>query len=439
MPAPSKPYQLVVVGGGVAGIEIATSLGRKWRHARRRGQAAPEITLVDADFAHVWKPILHTIAAGTRDIAQQDIPFIAQARDCGFAYMPGRLTGLDRTAKTITIAPLHARDGRLMIPERSVAYDTLILAVGSEANDFGTPGVADHCRMIDSRRQAMAFSQELRVRMLRAVAMEEELSIAIVGGGATGVELAAELIQLLDISTGLGAKGLAGRMSVTLLEAGPRLLPAFPEDISHATARRLTAIGVKVMLGAMVKEATETAFVLKDGSEVAATLKVWAAGVKAPGLLANLDGLETGRSNQLKIEPNLATTLDPAIFAVGDCASLTPAGAKHPLPPTAQIAHQQAHHLVTYLPYWIANGRTPPPFHHKDMGAIVSLSEYDAFGSLGRLGFFRGVTFRGRLAQFSHEMLYRTHQQKIFGFWRGGLVWFLDWLNSRVRSPVRLD
>ncbi|MCB8876244.1 NAD(P)/FAD-dependent oxidoreductase [Acidisoma silvae] len=439
MPAKGKPYQLVIVGGGVAGIEIATSLGRKWRGARRRGQSAPEITLVDADFAHVWKPILHTIAAGTRDVAQQNLAFVLQARDAGFAYQPGALTGLDRAAKEIVVAPLMAPDGRTVIPERRIAYDTLVLAIGSEANDFGTPGVKDHCRFIDSRRQAIAFNHEVRTRMLQAVAFEQPLSIAIVGGGATGVELAAELIQLLDISTGLGAKGLAGLMTVTLMEAGPRLLPAFPEDISAATERRLTSIGIKVMTNAKVAAATETGFTLADGSEVTAGLKVWAAGVKAPGLLASLDGLETGRNNQLRIEPNLATTRDPSIFAVGDCASLQPAGASHPLPPTAQVAHQQAHHLVTYLPYWIASGRPPPPFHNKDMGAIVSLSEYDAFASLGRLGLFRGVTFRGRLAQFSHEMLYRGHQQKIFGFWRGGIVWFLDWLNARVRAPVKLD
>lgn len=333
MDGTTLPHRLVIVGGGVAGIEIATSLGRTWRQARRRGHAAPEVTLVDADFAHVWKPILHTIAAGTRDIAQQDIPFIAQARDAGFAYVPGRLAALDRAARALTIAPLHAPDGRLMIPERRIAYDTLVLAVGSEANDFGTPGVAEHCRMIDSRRQAIAFNQEIRVRMLRAMELGETLSIAIVGGGATGVELAAELIQLLDISTGLGAQGLAGRMSVTLIESGPRLLPAFPEDISAATERRLRAIGITVMTGAMVKEANEAGFVLTDGRVVPATLKVWAAGVRASALLASLDGLETTRSNQLLVAPNLVTTRDPAIFAVGDCASLKPAGASHPLPP----------------------------------------------------------------------------------------------------------
>ena len=439
MPVTDQPFQLVVVGGGVAGIEIATSLGRRWGKARGAGTALPQVTLVDADFAHVWKPILHTIAAGTRDVAQQDLAFVTQARDAGFTYQPGALAGLDRAAKQILLAPMHAPDGRLVIPERRIGYDALVLAIGSEANDFGTPGVQAHCRSIDSRREAITFNQEIRTRILQSLAFDAPLSIAIVGGGATGVELAAELIQLLNISTGLGATGLAGRMTVTLMEAGPRLLAGFPEDISAATERRLTSIGIKVMTNTKVNAATETGFTLADGSEVPASLKVWAAGVQAPALLGDLDGLEAVRSRQLCIRPSLQTTRDPAIFAVGDCASLKPEGAAHPLPPTAQVAHQQARHLVKHLPPFIERATPLPDFKYHDMGALVSLADYGAFGSLGRTGLFKGITFRGRLAQFSHEMLYCSHQQKIFGFWRGGLVWFLDWLNARVRSPIRPD
>lgn len=439
MPVTGQPFQLVVVGGGVAGIEIATSLGRRWRHTRVARKGVPAVTLVDADFAHVWKPILHTIAAGTRDVAQQDLAFVTQARDAGFTYQPGALAGLDRAARQIVLAPLHASDGRLVIPERRLSYDALILAIGSEANDFGTPGVKAHCRTIDSRRQAIAFNDEIRTRMLQSLALEQPLSIAIVGGGATGVELAAELIQLLHISAGLGATGLAGRMTVTLIEAGPRLLAGFPEDISAATERRLTAIGITVKTNTKVSAATESGFTLADGSEVAASLKVWAAGVRAPALLGDLDGLEALPSHQLCIQPSLQATRDAAIFAVGDCATLKPEGASRPLPPTAQVAHQQARHLVQHLPAFIENGTPLPDFKYHDMGALVSLADYDAFGSLGRTGLFKGMTFRGRLAQFSHEMLYRSHQQKIFGFWRGGLVWFLDWLNARVRAPILLD
>ncbi len=186
--------QVLVVGGGIAGLEIASALGRLWR--RRAG--APAVTLLDSDSAHVWKPMLHTIAAGTRDIAQQQTTYVAQARDAGFAFQPGELCGLDRARREVLVAPLHADDGRLLVPARRLAYDALVLAIGSRANDFGTPGVAEHCRSIDSRLQADAFCREVRIRMLQCLALDQPLAIAIVGGGATGVELAAELVQLTE-------------------------------------------------------------------------------------------------------------------------------------------------------------------------------------------------------------------------------------------------
>lgn len=427
--------RLLVVGGGVAGLEIATVLGRRWRG--RPG--APTVTLLDSDAAHVWKPMLHTIAAGTRDIAQQQTTYVAQARDAGFVYQPGALSGLDRARHVAQVAPLHAEDGRLLVPARELPYELLVLAVGSQANDFGTPGVAAHCHAIDSRLQADAFCREVRLRMLQCVTMERPLSIAIVGGGATGVELAAELVQLTETAEAYGARGLAERLTITLVEAGPRLLAAFPQDISAATQQRLQSLGVRVRTGTQVKAAHAEGLELDDGSLLAATLQVWAAGVKGPAVLAALDGLETGRNQQLLVTPSLQTTRDEAIYAVGDCASLTPAGSERPLPPTAQVAHQQAQHLVRYLPEVLTAGRPVPPFRFRDFGALVSLADYDAFGSLGQFGFFDGGVVRGRLAQLSHAMLYRSHQARLHGFWRGGLLWLADRIQARVRPPIRLD
>ena len=337
------------------------------------------------------------------------------------------------------IAALYAPDGRLLVPERRLAYDTLIIAVGSQANDFGTPGVAEHCQTIDSRQQAVAFNHEVRLRMLQCLAQDTELSIAIVGGGATGVELAAELVQLIESSVAYGAQGLAERITITLIESGPRLLAAFPEDISAATQSRLEALGIRVLTETRVSAAEADAFVLGDGRRLSASLKVWAAGVKAPNFLANLDGLETTRGNQLVVQPSLRTTRDPDIYVVGDCASLTLSVAEPPLPPTAQVAHQQAQHLIRYLPGAVQQGKSIPDFVYRDFGALVSLGDYDAYGSLGKFGLFKGVTIRGRLAQFSHVMLYRSHQSRLYGFWRGGLVWLVDRLNSGLRASIRLD
>ncbi|MBH1449362.1 NAD(P)/FAD-dependent oxidoreductase [Stenotrophomonas maltophilia] len=428
-------HRIVIVGGGVAGLEMASALSRQWK---RRGRH-PSVTLVDREWAHVWKPMLHTIAAGTRDISQQQTPYIAQGRHVGFSFQPGELNGIDRTAREIRLAAMHAPDGRLLIPERGLAYDTLVLALGSQANDFGTPGVAAHCRRIDSREQATAFNQEVRLRILQCLAQDSSLSIGIVGGGATGVELAAELVQLAEFSVAYGANDLASRLTITLIESGPRLLPAFPEDISAATRSRLEALGVNVVTGAHVEAVDNGGFVLGDGTRLETSLKVWAAGVKAAEFLSGFGGLESNRANQLLVGPSLQSTLDSNIYALGDCASLTLLGAERPLPPTAQIAHQQALHLIRHLPEAILRGKAIPAFQPRDMGALVSLGDYDAFGSLGKFGFFKGTTIRGRLAQFGHVMLYRSHQARLHGVWRGSLLWFVDLLNARLRAPIRLD
>lgn len=161
--------------------------------------------------------------------------------------------------------------------------------------------------------------------------------------------------------------------------------------------------------------------------------------MKAPAFLANLDGLECNRSNQLLLRSSLQTTLDPNIFAVGDCSSLTLPPSERPLPPTGQVAHQQAQRLIRHLPDALLRGDPVPDFTYHDFGALVSLADYDAYGSLGKFGLFKGTTIRGRLARLSHAMLYRSHQARLYGFWRGGLVWLVDRLNARLRSSIRLD
>lgn len=433
----NKATRILVVGGGVAGIEIATELGRRARRRTRQGKRFA-VTLLDADSAHVWKPMLHTIAAGTRDVHQQQVAYAAQAHGAGFTYQPGAMCGLDRARKEVEVAAITHPDGRVLLAPRRLAYDVLVMALGSQANDFGTPGVKEHCHTIDSRKDAGNFNQEIRIHILQSAAEKSDLSIAIVGGGATGVELAAELVQLAEAADAYGAAGMASRIRTTLIESGDRLLSGFPEDISEAARLRLGQLGVAVKTGAQVAAAEAAGFRLKTGELLPAMLKVWAAGVKAPEFLHALDGLETGKNNQLVVQPGLQTTRDPCIFAVGDCASLKLPGMQQPLPPTAQVAHQHARHLVKHLPGWL-DGTPMPDFSYHDFGSLVSLAQYDAYGSLGQFGLFQGISIKGRLAQLSHAMLYRAHQERIHGFWKGGLVWLVDRLGRRLRPSIRLD
>ncbi len=427
---PSRPHQIVVVGGGIAGLEIASKLP-----GCIRGTSIA-VTLIDREPAYVWKPMLHTIAAGTTDVSQQETSYISQARNRRFVFETGELKGIDRKERKVYLNPLEI-DGRPILPERAISYDTLILATGSEANDFGTPGVREHCRTIDSRSQAMKFNREVMAHMLEALAAKTTLNIAVVGGGATGVELAAELVQLADASAYYGAAGIRDQVKVTLIESGPNLLGAFPERVAISARERLQRLGVVVLMGARVVAAEAGCLRLADGTQINAELKVWAAGVKAADVCASFDGLEVTRNNQIVVGPTLQTTLDPRIFAVGDCSSLSLGDPRKPLPPAAQVAHQQASHLIRHLPGWL-EGRELPSFSYRDFGSIVSLGGYGAYGSLGQFGLFGGGFIRGRVAQLGHVLLYRSHQSRLHGFWRGGLIWLADMINSHVRARIRL-
>jgi NADH dehydrogenase len=425
----SRAHRVVVVGGGVAGLEIASKL------PRAAAGIPVSLILVDREPAYVWKPMLHTIAAGTSDVSQQETSYIAQARERRFVFKPGALAGLDRQARTVRIGPLTL-EGRQILPERAIPYDTLILAIGSQANDFGTPGVRQYCRTIDCRSQARALHREIRARTLESLAAGTSLSIVVVGGGAI-VELVAELIQLTALAAHYGASGLPGQVKVVLVESGPRLLAAFPERISIAARQRLERLGVTIRTGARVVAATAESLQLADGSQLSADLQVWAAGVKAADMLSQLDGLEVTRNNQLVIGPTLQTTRDPHILAIGDCASLVSGDSAKPPPPTAQVAHQQAAHLIRHLPARL-KGKALPPFTFRDFGSLVSLGGYGAYGSLGKFGFFKGGFIQGHVAQLGHVLLYRSHQSRLHGFWRGGLLWLADSINSYVRPRLRL-
>ncbi|MGS0896317.1 NAD(P)/FAD-dependent oxidoreductase [Burkholderia stagnalis] len=425
--------RIVIVGGGIAGLQLATRLGEQ---LGKPGRA--QVTVVDRSPTHVWKPMLHTIAAGTRDVQQQQVIFLAHASEHGYTYQPGELQGLDRARRCVRLGEIRSQTGELVLDTRELEYDVLILALGSQANDFGVPGVREHCYFIDSQRQAETFNEALRTRVFRSIARDEPFRVAIVGAGATGVELAAELSRLLEVAEAYGDATVRERLQLTLLESGPRILAAFPPRISASARQRLEQIGFHVLTSTRVTSADAHGFHHGDGAFAEADLMVWAAGVKAPDFMQALGGLDTNRANQIVVGPTLQATGDDHVFAIGDCASLLPDGRERPLPPTAQVATQQAEHLAKHLPAWL-DGKPIPAFAFRDFGALVSISDYDAFGTLGQFGFFRGGFIQGRFAQFSHLMLYRRHQQALHGFSKATLLWIAERINGCVQPRIRLS
>jgi NADH dehydrogenase len=429
VPKPDLPH-IVVVGGGAGGLELVTTLGKK---LGRKGKAA--VTLVDRSRTHIWKPLLHEIAAGSMDIDDHELEYMAQSHWNGFKFRYGEMIGLNRANRQVVLSATVDEEGREITPQRALVYDILVIAIGSVSNDFGTPGVREHAIMLDTKEQAERFNRRLLNACVRAQAQEGpvrpgQLHVTIIGAGATGTELSAELHRT---ARGIAAFGLEKidpekDIKITLIEAAPRIVPALPERISEATTDILTKLNVDIRTNARVTRVRADGVELQSGDFIPSELVVWAAGVKGPAILKELDGLEVSRYDTLVVKPTLQTTRDDNIFAIGDCCYLVPEGAEHPIPPRAQAAHQMASHVVRQIRRRMA-GEPLEAFKYRDFGSLVSLGEYSTVGSL--MGFVTGrkMIIEGLFAKMMYRSLYKMHQWALYGFWKT----FLDTLSRLLR------
>jgi NADH:ubiquinone reductase (H+-translocating) len=431
--------QIVVVGGGAAGLELATRLGDR---LGRRGLA--RITLVDCARTHLWKPMLHSVAAGSLDPGEYEVNYLAQAHWHGFRYRFGELAGLDRTAKQVRLAAMFDDEGRQITPPRSVRYDTLVIAIGSITNDFGTPGVAKHAVQLETPAHAERFNRLLVNACLRAQTQEApiragQLHVAIIGAGATGTELAGELHRTTRevVSYGLDRINPERDIRIMLVEAADRILPGLPKRISEAVQRLLGKLGVEVRSGARVTKVAADGVQLADGSFIPSELVVWTAGVKAPEVLRDLDGLEVNRINQLVVEATLRTTRDPHIFAIGDCAACPRQGQPTPVPPRAQAAHQEAAHMVQQIERQL-RGKPLLPYTYRDFGSLVSLGNYSTVGNLMGFLFGRGMFVEGLFARLMYWSLRVMHERTVNGALRTALGLLARGLSRRTGPQVKL-
>lgn len=429
--------RIVVVGGGAGGLELATRLGRK---LGRRKQA--EITLVDRNQTHIWKPLLHEVATGSLDSGLDELSYRAHAHNHHFRFVLGQMQQLDRQQKVITLAPLLNQEGEEVLPERTLEYDHLVLAVGSVSNDFGVPGIAEHCTFLDNPKQAQRFQRDLVNGFLRLNQRlehepEARLRIAIVGGGATGVELAAELFNAAELFHVYGLSRVSLKhLQVTLLEAGERILPALPDRIAASAHHELSQLGVDVRVKAQINGADADSLITQTGDRIPADMMVWAAGVKGPDFLRDIEGLEVTRSNQIVVNPYLQPENDLSIHVLGDCAAFTmPDGAR--VPPRAQAAHQMATRIYKNL---VAQhkGKSPKPFVYKDHGSLISLSRYSTVGSLmGNLSGGR-LLIEGRIARLVYVSLYRMHQLALHGWLRTALITVVEKVHHVLKPRLKL-
>jgi NADH:ubiquinone reductase (H+-translocating) len=412
----NAPHEIVLVGGGAGGLELATQLGNT---LGRRGAA--RITLIDKSRTHLWKPLLHAVAAGSMDPSEHEVNYLAQAHWHHFHYRYGELIGLERAKRQALLAATFDDEGREITPPQAVPYDTLVIAIGSITNDFGTPGAARYAVPLETAEQAERFNRRLVNACIRANTQDEpvrpgQLYVAVIGAGATGTELAAELHSTARevVAYGLDRVDPDKDIRIILIEAAERILPALPQRIADATLALLDKLGVVVRVGAKVSEVRSDGVVLANGEVIPSELVVWCAGVKAPEVLRALDGLDSNRNNQLVVTPTLQATRDPDIFAFGDCASCPLPNGAGTVPPRAQAAHQQASHLLRQLRRRLA-GQPLEPFVYRDFGSLVSLGQYTTVGNL--MGFLVGknMFIEGYFARLMYRSLYKMHEYALHG------------------------
>jgi len=432
------PHRIVIVGGGAGGLELATRLGDT---LGRRGQA--EITLIEKARTHVWKPKLHEIASGSMDMSAHEVAYLAQSYWHHFRYRIGEMVGLDRERREVLVAPHCDDEGREVTPQRSFAYDTLVIAVGSQSNDFGTPGVREHAMKLESPADALRFHSRMVNACIRAHAQAtplrpEQLNVVVIGAGATGVELAAELHRTTRevVAYGLDRVDADKNIRITLIEAAPRVLPALPPRLSQATERLLRKIGVEVHTGAKVAAVQPGGVCLANGHMLPAELVVWAAGVKAPDFLQDIAGLETNRINQLVVNAMLQTSRDENIFAIGDCSACAwpqaNQGKGGQVPPRAQAAHQQASHMVRQIRSRIA-GTPLADYRYRDFGSLVSLGEFRTVGNM-----IGGLMVGGLFARLMYLSLYKMHELALHGFPKVALDTIARLIVRRTEPQVKL-
>ena len=434
-------HKIVIVGGGAGGLELATKLGDTLGKKKKAS-----VTLIDAKKTHIWKPLLHEIAAGSLNPEKDELDYLAQGHWHNFTFRLGRMNGLNRLKKQITLESFVDDDGVEIIPERTFEYDTLIISVGSTINDFGVKGAEENTIALDTQDQAERFHKKLHNSIIKAQTQSldntNKLEIVIVGAGATGVELAAELHKSAREMTVYGLDNINPDkdIKISLIEASERLLPALPERMSRSVELELKKLQVSLYLNEKVVEVSKKGVRTASGRNISSQLVVWAAGIKAPSFLKNIDGLKTNHINQLEVLSTLQTTVDKNIFAFGDCAACpVHPGSRELVPPRAQSAHQQASILFKSMKKVIVGKEDKlPNYVYKDYGSLVNLGRYSTVGNL--MGSLMGgsMFIEGIIARLMYLMLYQMHLMALHGIMNVIFRLLAKLITRRTETRVKL-
>ena len=399
---PAKKHA-VVIGAGFGGLACAKKL---------RKSDSYSVTLIDRNPYQLFSPLLYQVA--TASLPEDDIAFPVRTAYQDVQFMRAEVTNVDATKKELTLS-----NGK------TISYDDLILAVGSEGTTFGIPGVAEHAFQMKS----VGDAREIRHSLLSAYESVEDgllplesLNVVIVGGGPTGVELAGA-VKELQHEIHREFEHIAPKATVTLLEAGPRLLPTFHPHSSKYTLKTLTKMGVHVQVDAAVVEATPRSLRLKDGSEIVAGTRIWAAGVVAPPHWKFLG--ETDRGNRIKVNSHLQ--ISDSIWIVGDVAS-SPDSDGRPLPMVAPVAIQQGKHVARQI-------------QRRESSKPLEVFKYRDKGQMATIGRRKAVVEMRPWLRFQGSLAWLTWLALHLAYLSGGrnrTSIFADWIwNYLVWTPRR--
>lgn len=345
--------RIVIVGAGFAGLAAVDALV---------GSGA-EVTLVDRHPYSTFQPLLYQVATAGLTSADVAYPLWAVVRKRRARFRRGELTGIDRAASELELA-----DGSRL------GYDYLILTTGVSAAFFGVTGAAEHAMSLYTRHDAVVLRDELLADLEQlAASPADELNITVVGGGATGVELAGTLAELRNIALPATFPEIEqDRVHVRLIEATDVLLGPFAPGLRDYTLRQLLDRGVEVRLGSAIREVREQEVELADGEVLPSDITAWAAGVAGPAGTSAL-GLPTGRGGRIVTGPDLRVQGEERIFAAGDIALIE----DNPQPQLAQPAIQQGRHAAAQIRR-LMHGRATTGFSYKDKGIMATIGRRSA-------------------------------------------------------------